>query len=103
MALGSSAVVVVVDPVVSLGIVSTTSRGPCKPVSRLEKTPPLADAVVSTKLTLSCTPDTSDVTSTAFQARARTGPEATNVGARRGAFPYVIRPSRQSLRTSRAW
>src|SRR6266487_6026093 len=66
--------------VVSGGTVSTTRRGPCRPVSRLANRASLGEVVTSTRLTELWRPATSEVTSTAFHDQALSGPEPTNRG-----------------------
>ena len=59
-------------------------------VSRLANWAPFAETVVSTKLTYFCLSDTRDVTSTACQDFARSGPDRTKSREATGALAKVI-------------
>ena len=62
---------------------------------------PFAETVVSTKPTYLCSSETRDVTSTACQAFARSGPDRTNSREATGALAKVISRSRQRSETRR--
>lgn len=65
------------------------------PLSRLASTMPPVTTLVRARFTSSVSLPMSDVTSTAFHAFARIGPDAAKRGETLGAFAYVISRSRQ--------
>jgi hypothetical protein len=96
-------IVAVVEPPESLSFSSTTRRGPVTPLSRLASLMPPVTTLVRARFTSLLSLPTSDVTSTAFHALARIGPDAAKRGETLGAFSYVMSRSRQLELASRTW